>query len=337
MKAVLYSGPGRFEIRELESARLEARDVRIRVELAGLCGTDLHVHDGEFGATFPLVPGHEVVGTIIEAGPQATIQLGTRVAIEVGTYCGTCRKCTTGRAAYCENLTAIGIQTHGGFAEEIVVPEWQCHPLDTMRLEHAAFIEPTACALHGLERMQLPAGASLLVIGAGPTGQLLALLAKRNGAASVTIAAPTSSKLDLARELGADETVLIDRADPAAAIDDLLARKPDGFDGVIEASGSPVMLELAMRAVGIGGTVLVYGMAREADVARLSPYDIFARQLTIRGSYAQYLEFGKAIAYLKSGGLPVHRLITHRFALDQFSEALDALASSDCIKAIIQF
>jgi D-arabinitol dehydrogenase (NADP+) len=337
MRAVVYRGPRDYEIADVTLPSPAGSDMILAVVRAGLCGTDLHLHEGEFGPRFPLTPGHEVIGRVVEPGPEAEFERGELVAVDPGIHCGRCDACKGGEPLFCANVQVLGIQVAGGFAEKIMVSSTRCFPLGDLSVDDAALLEPMACAIHGIDQLDLNAGARVLVIGAGPTGQILALLAQRNGAANVTIAAPTPFKLEIARELGIDRTILIDRADPMGTEELLRAVEPDGFDAVVEASGSTAMLEIAIRVTARGGTVLVYGMAGESDTTQLSPYDIFQRQLTIRGSYAQALEFPRAIQYLRSATLPLGRLITHRFALDQYPEALSALSSSECLKAVLEF
>jgi D-arabinitol dehydrogenase (NADP+) len=197
-------------------------------------------------------------------------------------------------------------------------------------------VEPTACVVHGLDVLALRPGSDVLVFGAGPTGLLLAQLLLHGGAARVTVAAPTRFKLDLARSYGVDETVQLDRSDPSAGLLETRRLAPEGFDVVVEATGAVPVLERAVGLTKMGGTLMVYGMASAEDRLAVSPYEIFRRQLTIKGSFAQTHCFDRAIALLRSGRVRTDGIVTHRFGLDGFGDALQALSSDPtCLKSAI--
>jgi D-arabinitol dehydrogenase (NADP+) len=192
------------------------------------------------------------------------------------------------------------------------------------------FAEPAACAMHGLETLQVRPGGSALVFGAGPTGLLLAQLIASGGASSVTVAAPTQYKLDTAQQLGVDNVVLIDRNDAEGNAAKLKAASPggDGYDFVVEATGSPAIGEICVPLTRNGGTVMVYGVTRGEDTVRFHPFDVFRREITIKGSFAEITSFAAAIAALRSGRVRTDGIITHRYHLDDYAQALDAVASN---------
>ena len=180
----------------------------------------------------------------------------------------------------------------------------------------AVFTEPAACAMHGLETLAMRPGGTALVLGAGPTGLLLAQLIRTGGAASVTVAAPTQYKLDTAGALGIDQTVLIDRVD----MDGNQAPPPrglggNGYDYVVEATGSTDVGGMCVPLTRNGGTVLVYGVTRADETVSFHPFDVFRREITIKGSFAEMTSFGAAIRALRSGRARTDGIITHRFSL----------------------
>jgi D-arabinitol dehydrogenase (NADP+) len=150
------------------------------------------------------------------------------------------------------------------------------------------------------------------------------------------VAAPTASKLELARELGIDETVQLDRNDPDAAEDTLRALAPKGFDAVVEATGSTAVFELAVRLTATGGTVLVYGLAGEDATAKVFPYEIFARELTIKGSYAQAFTMKRAVDILKSGAIRTEGIVTEVVGFEDFERGLANLHDSSQIKTVFE-
>lgn len=327
MKAVVYDAARSFRVAEVEDPVPGPGEVRIRVLLAGICGTDLHIHDGEFMATFPLTPGHEVVGVVDALGAGATrFRIGEQVTVNPNIQCGRCDYCLDGRIILCPDLSALGVTRPGFFAELAVAPEALVHSAEGLPPETAVFTEPAACATHGVDNLRVRPGSSALVFGAGPTGLLLAQLLRASGAATVTVAAPTEFKLATARALGIDRTVRIDRADPAAAERDVRAASGGaGYDIVVEATGASAIGEICVPLTRNGGTVLVYGVARHEDVVRFHPYDVFRREITIRGSFAEISSFGPALAALRAGRIRTDGIISHRFPLAEYGAALDAL------------
>jgi len=336
MKTVVYDEPGAFEVRILPVPEPAPGEVLLRVLVAGICGTDLHLHDGEFGPSYPLTPGHEFVGEVVSTGAGVHHPIvGDRVVVDNTAACGHCVECRRARPAFCRNAIAQGVNAPGGFAEFVVTDAARCFPANDLDPFVAVFTEPTACVVHGLDVLAPPAQSRILLFGAGPTGLILAQLLARSGAGSLTVAAPSRHKLELIAQRGADQTVVIDRSDPERTTVELQRLAGDGFDVVIDATGALPVLEQTIPLTRTGGTVFVYGMARESDRWAIPPYDVFRRELTIRGSFAQQFSFDRALAALRSGRVDTGGMITHRFALDDYADALDAVAASTCIKAVI--
>jgi len=309
----------------------------VRPLLTGICGTDRHLLAGGFMATFPLVPGHEIVGEVESLGDGAEgVPVGTLVAVDNTDVCGACESCRRGKPLYCSRFRSLGCNAPGGFAELMTAPAAKCFPLDGLDPAVAVMTEPLACAVHGADVLGLRPGSDVLLFGAGPTGLLLAQLLMHGGAARITVAAPSEHKLEVARSVGVDETVPVDRADPAASTRRLREVAPSGFDVVVEATGAPSVLAICTGLTRTGGTVLVYGMADERAAVPFSPYQIFARELTVKGSFAQIHCFDRALLELRTGRVRTDGIITDRFQLDRFGEALEAVAGSRTIKAVVE-
>jgi D-arabinitol dehydrogenase (NADP+) len=293
----------------------------------GVCRTDLHLHDGQFLAAYPMTPGHELVGVVDAVGEGVdTLEPGQQVVVNPNASCGRCAYCREGRPLLCVSLSGIGSTLPGGFAEQVVAPATQVFDAEGIEPDVAVFTEPTACATHAIERLRPTPGSTALVVGAGPSGLLLAQLIARAGAAQVTVAARSAHKLETARALGIDRTFELDRADLAASIARLHAASgADGYDVVVDATGSAHVAEQIVPLARNGGTVLLYGVADEADVIRISPYDVFRRELTILGSMAEIDTFPQALAALRSGRVRTDGLISHRLGLDAYGQALALL------------
>jgi D-arabinitol dehydrogenase (NADP+) len=173
------------------------------------------------------------------------------------------------------------------------------------------------------------------VFGAGPTGLLLSQLIARSGAVSVTVAASSAFKLKRAAELGIDSTFVMNRTDLAGDVGKLMAASGGGFDLVVDATGAAAVSEQCVPLTRSGGTVMFYGVTEPEDLVKVSPYDVFRREITIKGSFAEIDSFPAAIAALRTGRARTDGLITHRFTLDEYAGALDALRGDRTVHKII--
>jgi D-arabinitol dehydrogenase (NADP+) len=337
MKAAVYDGPRDFTIRDVPDPEPGPGQVVLTTAITGVCGTDLHIHDGGFFSAYPLIPGHEIIGVVDEIGSGVTgLTTGQLVAADNTDLCGACYFCQRDQPLYCRNFRSLGVNAPGGFAERVLVDAAKCFPADDLAPEVAVMTEPTACAMHGMDVLDLQPGSDVLVFGAGPTGLVLSQLILHGGAARMTVAAPTAFKLELARDYGVDETVQVDRSDPSAAIERLRTMAPLGFDVVVDATGAAGIIEQCPSLLKDGGTFLVYGMADEEVRIPFSPYEVFRRELAIKGSFAQTHCFDRALAVLRSGRVRTEGIITNTFPLDGFGAALDALRNDPaCLKAAI--
>jgi D-arabinitol dehydrogenase (NADP+) len=336
MRAVVYDRPGAFDVRRVPVPEPAPGEILLKVLAAGVCGTDRHLHEGEFSPSYPLTPGHEFTGEVVAAGSRSDDDLvGHRVAVDNTASCGRCVECRRARPAFCEHLVQQGVTVPGGFAEYIVTSVDRCFAVDDLDPLVAVLAEPVACVLRGLDVLQLQPGSSVLLFGAGPTGLILTSLLRHFGAGELTVAARTRSKLDLARARGADRTVLLDRADPDAGYAVLAEWAPSGYDVVIDATGALDVLQRTLGLTRTGGTVLVYGMTREAAVWPVSPYEIFRRELTIKGSFAQQFSFDRAVTALRNHRVATDGMISARLGLDEYGIALAGISDSSVIKSVI--
>ncbi len=335
MKAIVYDAPRSFSYREVAQPLPEHDEVLIHVKACGLCGTDLHIHEGEFNPNFPLIPGHEFTGEIAALGSAVgDWRIGDRVVANCNRACGTCFYCRRGQSLRCENLVAYGIQMDGGLAEFLRVKAVEVFRT-TLSWREAIMVEPTACAVHGVDTLDVKPGADVLMFGAGPTGQVLGQLLKVNGAASLTVAAPAGPKLELAGRLAADRIVAIDRTDPEQHRRALRDISPNGFDYVVEATGAPEMCGEAVQQTRRGGEVLIYGVYPDRATFPVNPFDVFRREITIKGSFAQIHDFGRALAYLESGKVRVAEVVSDEFELKDWDLALDSAWNRRGIKAVL--
>lgn len=337
MKAIVYSAPRQFSLADVPDPVAGPGQVVVRVTMAGVCGTDVHIHEGGFFSAFPLTPGHEIAGEVLSWGEGVTgFEVGQQVVVDNASACGHCAECGRSNPLFCSNFLSLGVNAAGGFAEQVLTRADKVFDAHDLPLSLAVLAEPLACALHGVDVLNLDPGADVVMIGSGTTGLLLAQLLIHGGAGRLTVAGPTQFKLDLARRFGVDRVVQVGRGDAAATAATLLELSPGGYDVAIDATGAASVVQTLPDLVRDNGTVLVYGMTDAEDRVSWSPYDIFRRQLTIKGSFAQVNCFHQSLAMLRSGRIASDGLITHTFRLADYGEALAAVGSDPtCLKAVV--
>ncbi|KAG0128892.1 chaperonin 10-like protein [Tuber indicum] len=339
MKALRYDKPESYAVVEVPLPTLRDNDVLIKVKACGVCGTDLHIHEGEFIAKFPLIPGHETVGVVAAIGKDVKgFEVGERVCADNSELCNECFYCRRGQLLLCEKFEAHGVTMDGGFAEYCAYPAGKVFKIQNLTDVDATLLEPASCAAHGLEKIAPKIGSSVLMFGAGPTGLCLAQLLRHNGASHVVIAAPEGLKMDLAKKLDcADIYVPLSRSNPQEQFEKIKNDNPYGFDIVVEATGSPKILEDAINYVRRGGKLVVYGVY--SDSARVSwpPSKIFGDEITIIGSFSETYMFPATIGYLDTGKVRVEGIVNKTYKLEQWGECLEAMRNKSAIKAAIVF
>ncbi|PZA06119.1 MULTISPECIES: zinc-dependent alcohol dehydrogenase family protein [unclassified Meiothermus] len=320
MKAAVITRPRTLELQDLPPPKAGAGQVRIRVGATGVCGTDLHLFDGHFHAQLPLVPGHEIAGVIDQVGPGVRdLEEGQLVALDPVIACGQCWACRRGQRQHCLHFQALGVTRAGGFAQYVVAPAGNAYAVKNLSAAEAAFAEPLGCVVWGLLRLRPEPGSNALVFGAGPIGLLLMQALLAAGVAAVTVVDPVPERLALARSLGAWRTV---QSGPKLS-EELRDLEPHGFDVVAEATGVPSVVEAMPQYAAVGGKILIFGVAPEEATVRISPYDLFQRDLSVLGSFSLNGTVPQALAWLETGRVQVKPLISHQLSLEQLGLALE--------------
>ncbi len=341
MKAVVIEGPKDFSIRELPYPKPGEGEVTLNVKVCCVCGTDIHLLDGEFkGSVYPLIPGHEFSGTIREVGPKVThLKPGDRVAVEPLISCGYCYFCKTGKNNQCLHGQVIGHSTSkemkldGGFSENVVVPVKNIIPLsDQVSFEAGSFIANLGTVVYAIRRAQLQPGMKVLVFGTGANGLIIAQLSKKAGASTVVVTGRTKSRLEVAGRMGIDAAVLADDSQEK----ELKQIAPLGFDLVFEATGSSQIVERTFKFVKNGGKIVLYGIVPPNQHSMINPFDICRKDLQIIGSFSSINTCIIAHELLASGVVQVEPLISHRFSLEEWGNAIDtARDPAKCMRAIV--
>lgn len=291
------------------------REVVLAVAGCGICGTDLHIADGQFAPTLPVVPGHEFAGEVVAVGAGVQdVRVGDQVAVDPSLYCHECYFCRRGRGNQCESWGGIGVSVAGAAAEYVAAPAANCVRLpEGVDPADAALIEPLSCAVHGFDLLAPALGDHFLIYGAGTMGLMMMELAKQAGAATVSMVDLNPSRLEAARELGASAAV--------TSADEL--DRGRGFDNVIDCTGVVAAIEDGLPRVVAGGTYQQFGVADENAMARFSPYDIYRREIRIIGSMAVLRSYERAAELFAAGVLRPEVMISDRFPLEQYPAALE--------------
>jgi threonine dehydrogenase-like Zn-dependent dehydrogenase len=225
------------------------------------------------------------------------------------------------RQNHCLNWNATGVTRDGGFAELVKVPAKNCYVFEKVSFGEAAFAEPLACVVFGQDRANMQIGSDVLILGAGPIGQLHAQASRVNGASRVTVVDVVESKLELALALGATEVVAA-RADVDA---ELKKRAKYGFDVVIDATGVAGVMARNIQHVKNGGTYLVFGVCGPHDTIAVSPFEIYRRDLTIVGSFAIRRTYDRAFKLMESGRIDVKRLIHEALPVEELVRGIEMM------------
>ncbi|KAF7430435.1 hypothetical protein PC9H_006142 [Pleurotus ostreatus] len=355
MKALYYHGldqvfeqPREFEVTDVPIPEISDDQVLIKVSLCGMLslrtGTQRSLNADEHQVlavlicTCELIPGHEVVGVIEKVGRSVTeFSPGDRCVADNSITCEHCFYCRRGNPLLCENFASRGVTMAGGFAEYVAFEAKKVYKIHNLTDEEATLVEPAACAIHGMDRLNAAVGIDALIVGAGPTGLILAQLLKLNGAAKVVIAANKGIKTQVAKDLDAGDVYIeLDRDNPGPQWRQLKDDNPYGFDVVIEATGSAGVANEAINYVRRGGTLMIYGVYSNDALVHWSPAQIFSNEIRIVGSFAQVLCFPRAVAYLDSGKINVKGMVTDVFRLEDYDKVLEKMKDKSAVKIAVR-
>ncbi len=289
-------------------------EIVIRVEAAGICGTDRHLFKGEFPSEPPVTLGHEFSGIVTARGPGVTLAIGTRVTCDPNTWCGVCDACLRGRVNLCANNVATGIHRDGGFAEYAAFPAHKAVALPSgLHPHHGAFCEPLACTLHGIDIGAPKPGERVLVLGGGVIG-LLALQLARLAGAETLLLTRHPAKRAIASALGATAT--------AATAGEARILWPEGADLVVECAGVPETVAEAPGLTRPGGRIVVLGVLPQGQTVGIEPFDLLFREIQLHFAFINPFTHTRAAAMIASGAIAVAPLISRVIPLSEAAEAI---------------
>ncbi|BCS33020.1 dehydrogenase [Luteitalea sp. TBR-22] len=327
MRAFRVERPGSAGLVDQAMPVPGAGEVLVRVEAVGICGSDLELVKGTRDAAFtryPVVPGHEWAGVVAEtSAAHPHLSAGTPVVVEGHHFCGHCAPCRAGRTHLCANYDEYGFTRDGGYREYVAARADLCHPLQRVDTALAALSEPTACALHAVERSAITPADRVVVIGAGPIGLLAVACAAGCHPARLVVADVRDTTFGVARAVGATDTVCANAPDLAAAVRDVL---DGGADVVIEAAGHPLAQVAAADVLARGGRLTVLGIAGSDRTTPFNFDPLVFRDARLEAVFAYpSAVFGRAVRLIDEGRIDPSPLVTHRLPLTQVAGALAML------------
>lgn len=311
MKAGVFYSKNDLRVEEIPKPSPKDREVLIKIKACGICGTDVHIFNGDKGC-FPTpvgtVLGHEFSG-VVEAvgGGVKEIRVGDRVCVDPNKLCGDCYYCKSGIGHFCENMIGIGTGVNGGFAEYCAVPQSQVYKIaDSTSYEAAAMTEPTACCVHGIDMCNITCGDTVAVIGGGMIGMIMLQLAKLSGAGKLIMIEPVAEKRKIAQELGADLCI-----DPIGNnVKEVLAHNGiERISAVIECVGKTSTIEQAIDIAGKKSVVMMFGLTAHDDLISIKPFEIFQKEIVLKASFINPYTQKRALELIDSGKIDVSSIV----------------------------
>jgi D-arabinitol dehydrogenase (NADP+) len=316
MRAAVIEKPGIITIKHVLDPKPRENEILIKVKASGICGTDIHIFRGEYLGGYPIIPGHEFSGIVVETGSSVTrFKSGDRVAVEPNISCNNCDPCLSNRQNFCKNWSAIGVTREGGMAEYVAVPEQAAFSIGNLDFPSAALMEPLACVLHGVQKTGVSLADRVAILGAGPIGLLLLNTILLKGASEITVLDKNESRLKRAEESGASSVL--------TSFDNL---PKDHFDLVIDATGVPQIMQKTLDFVREGGKILLFGVPPSNSKLIFDAFTIFRKGLSLHSSYTSVRNSIQAIRLLTSGRIQSKHIISHQLPLDKLEDGMTMIS-----------
>jgi 2-desacetyl-2-hydroxyethyl bacteriochlorophyllide A dehydrogenase len=332
MRAVVVERPNEVRFGEVAAPAPGPDDVLIKSREAGLCRTDVEMMTGAFTdprwVRYPVIPGHEWAGTVLEVGANVPdVRVGARVVCEGLIPCNQCRRCRRGQTAWCERVEQLGFTRPGGYAELVAVPARVVHQLpDHVSFDAGVLVEPASVVLHALEKLRPRPGETAGVIGVGTLGSLAIALLALYSPSRILACGVREDELELARQLGASEVELA--GDRAIGAEEL--------DLVLETAGHPSAIELATRLCRPGGRVALLGLAGNDQTLTLPADLLVGKDMGLIGSIAYTpAVWSRVVGLVSERVLELDRIVTHRFPVSDYEEAVRLMDNREGIVAKI--
>jgi 2-desacetyl-2-hydroxyethyl bacteriochlorophyllide A dehydrogenase len=324
MKAMVLTAPSELAPQDVATPPADDSNVLVHVTHSGICGTDYKIYRGAIPVAYPRIMGHEMVGTVVEAGASRTVSRGDRVIVDPELFCGACFHCRIGQTHLCPTGILLGRDANGGFAEFLAAPPSQVFSLPSgVDSEHAPLIQVLTTCVHAQRQVDIFAGEYVVVLGLGVTGQLHVQLAKARGATVIGVTR-SAEKRALAETLGADLTIPGDEHAIARVREATEGRGPDV---VIETTGVVPSLAQAIHMTRSGGRILMYGIITAKDGA-LPFYDLYFKELRlINARVAKSEDYPAAVSLVQRGVVRLAPIVSDVMPLGELEAAIGMLGS----------
>ena len=334
MLAALFNGNKNIVLSDYPLQKIDKNELLIKVTSCGVCGTDRHIYDGMAPSKIPVILGHEYSGIVIEkGGSDSKFNIGDKVVIDPNIYCGLCDYCRKGMVNFCENLKALGVSMNGGFAEYSIVPASQAYLLPPdFDLSIAAFSEPLSCCLRGIGQADIQPGNNVVIIGGGSIGLLMVQLVKNSCASKIILVEPDSYKQKLGIEFGADCSLNPYNEKIFEEIKELTNSQ---VDVVLDCVGGKDSVNNAIKIVGKGGKVVIFGFAPKDKNVTLNLQYLFQNELKIFSSFLNPFTFKPAVDLLVNKTISVKELLTKQIPLKDITSIFSDENISGSIKVQI--
>jgi 2-desacetyl-2-hydroxyethyl bacteriochlorophyllide A dehydrogenase len=332
MKAFVITDPNKFSLMDVPKPEPACDEVLIKVVAAGFCGTDIHTYRGEHPTVYPVIPGHEFSGVVEAIGSQVhNFKPGDQVVADPNIFCENCYYCKQNKQIHCENIKVVGNTRAGAFAEYVTVPERCVFSSENVNMIQASMAEPLSCVINAYNKVSVPVGGSVLILGAGTIGLMHLLLCLRGGASTVTVVDKKESQIAMAKKLGATHALVSDEMLES----NLKAIQSRGFSVVIDATGVPKVVERAIPHLAKTGVFLCFGACPIKSNITINPFDLYYNDWKFVGSYALQKSMPQSIAMLSEGKMDLAPLIGKTITLDEMPEQFIAFCEGKTNNKII--
>lgn len=341
-RAAYMTGLNKMEIREIEVPVAKEKQVIVKLEYVGICGSDVHYLEhgkiGDFIVDGDFILGHECAGTVVAIGSGVeNLKVGDRVALEPGCTCGQCEFCKTGRYNLCPDVEFLATPPyHGCLMNYIAFPENMAFKLpDNISTKEGALVEPLSVGMHAAKQGNVKLGDSVVILGAGCIGLVTLLACKAFGATDITVVDVVPKRLEYAKNLGATTIINAAEKDVLEEIDKLTNKK--GVDVVIETAGSTKTIAQTPYVIKNGGRIVLVGMAPQ-DIIEYNFAKIMAKEAEIKSVFRYRNIYPQAIQAISKGIIDVSGIVTHEFVFDNVEKAFNYVINNkqDVVKAVIK-